>query len=63
MLVNYPDGPETHVNPNYIMKVWRTRNDSIGNGYNYRLKMLGDKQSTLIDRDSYMRIVTWIEAQ
>lgn len=63
MLVNYLDGPETHVNPNYIMKTWKTKNSIVEDGYNYRLKMFGDKQSTLIDRDSYMRIVAWIEAQ
>ena len=70
MLVNYLDGHETHVNPNYIIKTWRTKNSLVDGGYNYRLKMFGDKQlrtenslATLIDRDSYVRIVTWLEAQ
>lgn len=60
MLVQYVRGPESHVNPNNIVEVWHAK--GVDNRY-YIVLNDGENEPAEIDKDSYMRIATWIEAQ
>lgn len=60
MLVQYVCGPECHVNQDYIVKVLH---DKGGNNKYYIVLNDGENEPAEIDKDSYMRIVAWIEAQ
>lgn len=57
MLVQYVGGGRSHVNPHNIVEVW----DELGE---FHIVLNGgEEQAAEIDKDSYERIVAWIEAQ
>ena len=47
-------GTDMHVNPNYIVKVWKL-------GKCYYATIHGENTDKHIDKDSYDRIVEWME--
>ena len=57
MLVNYVSGIETHVNPYNIVETWEYE------GQFHVVMNGGENEPAEIDKDSYERIVAWIEAQ
>lgn len=51
------DGLDMHVNPNYIVRVWKTGSFETY----YFVKLYGEHDRIHIDKDSYDRIVEWME--
>ena len=55
------ESEESHINPNFVIGAWRTRNDLHDGGYEHHVRMLGYNIHFSIDKDSYDRIVEWME--
>ena len=49
------------INPNFIIRAWRTRNDLRDSGYEHYVRILGYDDYFVIDENSYNRIADWME--
>ena len=48
---------DMHINPNFVVRVWKTG----GSETHYSMKLYGDCDRIHIDKDSYDRIVEWMD--
>ena len=50
-------GMDMHVNPNYIVSMWKT----VGSETYYFMNLYGESDRISIDKESYDLIVEWME--
>lgn len=50
-------GSDMHINPNFIVSVWKTGSRETY----YFMNLYGERDRIHIDKDSYDRIVEWME--